>query len=185
LAKIGFIALAAQWFWDTKMSDVHVAEETESRIEEIEAVVKGFGDVAEILVRVGVDGVEIHGHEGYLLDQFATALWNRRSDKYGGSLRDRLRFAFEIVQEIKKRGLELNEKNERFVRESLREEHGMAAYARLSVPRIDNTLKSSNVVVDGLYSWEEYIYLKDYYRDNFLVVAVWSARGPVQAPGQS
>jgi dephospho-CoA kinase len=51
----------------------------------------------------------------------------------------------------------------------------MAAYAKLSVPRIDEALQKSNVVVDGLYSWEEYIYLKDYYGDKFQVVAVWSA----------
>jgi len=75
----------------------------ELTIEEIEMMVEGFGDVAEILVEAGADGVEIHGHEGYLVDQFTTALWNRRGDKYGGSLRDRLRFPFEIVQEIKNR----------------------------------------------------------------------------------
>jgi 2-enoate reductase len=75
----------------------------ELTVEEIERFVKGFGDVAEILLAVGADGAEIHGHEGYLLDQFATALWNRRSDKYGGNLKDRLRFAFEIVTAIKKR----------------------------------------------------------------------------------
>lgn len=70
---------------------------------EIERIVQGFGEVAEILVQVGVDGVEIHGHEGYLLDQFATALWNKRADKYGGSLAERLRLAIEIVQKIKER----------------------------------------------------------------------------------
>ncbi len=51
----------------------------------------------------------------------------------------------------------------------------MAAYAKLSVPKIDNALKSHNVVVDGLYSWEEYIYLKDYYKGQFMVVAVWAS----------
>jgi 2-enoate reductase len=72
-------------------------------IPEIERIVKAFGDAAEILAHVGVDGIEVHGHEGYLLDQFAAALWNRRGDKYGGGLVDRLRFAMEILQEIKRR----------------------------------------------------------------------------------
>jgi dephospho-CoA kinase len=82
----------------------------------------------------------------------------------------------EITDEaLKKQGLPLNEENERPVRESIRKEHGMAAYARLSVPRIDTALKDANVVVDGLYSWEEYTFLKDYYRDRFIVVAVWSS----------
>jgi dephospho-CoA kinase len=51
----------------------------------------------------------------------------------------------------------------------------MAAYAVLSRPRIDTALKSSHVVVDGLYSWEEYTYLKDHYGDDFIVIAVWAS----------
>jgi dephospho-CoA kinase len=82
----------------------------------------------------------------------------------------------EITDEaVKAQGLPLTEEYERPARERIRQENGMEAYAKLSVPRIDNALKSSNVVVDGLYSWEEYTYLKDYYGDRFMVVAVWSA----------
>jgi len=51
----------------------------------------------------------------------------------------------------------------------------MAAYAKLNLPRIDRSLKSSNVVVDGLYSWEEYIFLKEYYGKQFTTVAVWAS----------
>ena len=76
----------------------------ELTIEEIEHYVKSFGVAAEIVAEAGVDGVEIHAvHEGYLLDQFAIAMFNRRTDKYGGDLRRRLTFPIEIVQEIKKR----------------------------------------------------------------------------------
>ncbi len=75
---------------------------------------------------------------------------------------------------VKAKDLPLIEENERPERERIRNEHGMAAYAKLSVPRIDAALKSSSVVVDGLYSWEEYIYLKEYYGDRLIVVAVWS-----------
>ena len=54
--------------------------------------------------RAGFDGVQIHAvHEGYLIDQFAIALFNNRTDEYGGSLENRLRFAKEIVEEIKAR----------------------------------------------------------------------------------
>jgi len=82
----------------------------------------------------------------------------------------------EITDEaVRQQGLPLTEENERPVRERIRQEHGMAAYAKLSVPKIENALKSRNVVVDGLYSWEEYIYLKDYYKDRFMVVAVWAS----------
>jgi len=87
----------------------------------------------------------------------------------------RIRFGDVTDQEVKKRRLELNEKNERYVRELLRQEHGMAVYAKLNLPRIDKALKDSDVVIDGLYSWEEYTFLKDYYGDNLCLVAVWAS----------
>ena len=87
----------------------------------------------------------------------------------------RIRFGDITDEEIKKRGLELNETNERYIREFLREEYGMAAYAKLNLPRIDEVSKYSDVVVDGLYSWEEYVFLKTYYGEGFYVVAVWAS----------
>jgi dephospho-CoA kinase len=78
-------------------------------------------------------------------------------------------------EEVTRRGLELNEKNERQVREQLRKEHGMAAYVKLSLPKIEELLKSSGVAVDGVYSWEEYTLLKDRYGEHFAVVAVWAS----------
>lgn len=87
----------------------------------------------------------------------------------------RVRFGDITDEEIKKRGLALNEKNERYIRESLRQERGMSAYAQLNLPRIEAARKQSNVVVDGLYSWEEYTFLKNHYGENFYVVAVWAS----------
>jgi len=87
----------------------------------------------------------------------------------------RVRFGDVTDEEIRKRGLELNEKNERYIRELLRKEEGMAAYAKLNLPRIDSALKHSDVVVDGLYSWEEYTFLRNYYGESFYVVAVWAS----------
>jgi dephospho-CoA kinase len=77
----------------------------------------------------------------------------------------RVRFGDVTDEEIKKKGLELNEAKE----------HGMKAYAKLNLPRIDAALKHSDVVIDGLYSWEEYIFLKTYYGEGFFVVAVWAS----------
>ncbi|MCJ7834381.1 FAD-dependent oxidoreductase [Cuneatibacter sp. NSJ-177] len=72
--------------------------------EEIRSIVKKFGEGAYNAKRAGFDGVQIHAvHEGYLIDQFAIALFNQRTDEYGGSLENRLRFAKEIVEEIKER----------------------------------------------------------------------------------
>ena len=89
----------------------------------------------------------------------------------------RIRFGDVTDEEIKKRGLELNEENERYIRELLRKEHGMEAYAKLNLPRIDSAVKHSDVIIDGLYSWEEYTFLKAHYGENFYVVAVWAPPG--------
>lgn len=70
--------------------------------EEVEQIVKAFGPASEILAALGADGVELHGHEGYLFDQFTSSAWNRRRDKYGGDLKDRLRFPIEVLNVIKK-----------------------------------------------------------------------------------
>lgn len=73
-------------------------------VDEIHSIVKSFGDGAFNAKRAGFDGVEIHAvHEGYLLDQFAISFFNLRTDEYGGSLENRLRFAREVVEEIKRR----------------------------------------------------------------------------------
>ena len=87
----------------------------------------------------------------------------------------RIRFGDITDEEVKKRGLELNEQNERHIRELLRKEYGMTAYAKLNLVKIDETSKYSNVVIDGLYSWEEYTFLKNYYGEDFYVVAIWAS----------
>jgi dephospho-CoA kinase len=87
----------------------------------------------------------------------------------------RIRFGDITDAEVTRRGLVLNEANERRVREELRKEHGMAAYAKLNIPVINAALKSTAVVIDGLYSWEEYVLLKDYYGEDLKVVAVWTS----------
>ncbi len=87
----------------------------------------------------------------------------------------RIRFGDITDKEIAKLGLPLNEENERKIREQLRSELGMAAYAIKNLPEIDSTLQKSNIVVDGLYSWEEYKLLKEKYGDDLLVIAVYSS----------
>ena len=73
----------------------------ELTVEEIHTIVRRFGEGAFNAKRAGFDGVEIHAvHEGYLIDQFAISFFNHRTDEYGGSLENRLRFAREIVEEI-------------------------------------------------------------------------------------
>jgi 2-enoate reductase len=83
-------------YWDPKIGCREVTTA------EVETLIKAFGAAAVLLVECGVDGFELHGHEGYLFDQFTTALWNRRTDRYGGDLACRLRFPLEVLHEIRK-----------------------------------------------------------------------------------
>ncbi len=73
-----------------------------------------------------------------------------------------------------KKGIKPTEKMERKIREDLRRKYGMAAFAKLNVPKINPLLKKGDVVGDGLYSWEEYIYLKNKYKDRLIVIAVYA-----------
>ena len=81
-------------------------------------------------------------------------------------------FGDATMDELKRRGLPVNEANERTVREDMRAVHGMAAYAILNLERIECALQSGSVVVDGLYSWEEYLILKERFGELLMVVSV-------------
>jgi 2-enoate reductase len=84
-------------FWDPAIVCKALTEE------EINKIVTAMGDTAQRLATAGVDGIELHGHEGYLFDQFTSAIWNRRTDQYGGSLENRLRFPMACLTEIRRR----------------------------------------------------------------------------------
>jgi 2,4-dienoyl-CoA reductase-like NADH-dependent reductase (Old Yellow Enzyme family) len=62
---------------------------------------QGFADAARRAGRLGLDGIEIHAAHGYLLHQFLSPLANRRSDRYGGSLENRMRFPLEIFDAVR------------------------------------------------------------------------------------
>jgi 2,4-dienoyl-CoA reductase-like NADH-dependent reductase (Old Yellow Enzyme family) len=68
---------------------------------EIAHAVNGFADAALLAKQAGFDGVEIHGANGYLLDQFLTEGINLRDDRYGGSIAGRLRLIVEIVEAVR------------------------------------------------------------------------------------
>jgi len=86
-----------------------------------------------------------------------------------------LRLGQITIDEILKRGLPVNEANERFVREDLRKQHGMAAFAILNLPKVEELLKEGNVILDGLYSFEEYKVLKEKFGDDLAVIAVYAS----------
>jgi len=74
--------------------------------------------------------------------------------------------------------IKLNEKptetREKEIREDLRKKYGMAAFALLNISKFDKLLKDSDVIGDGLYSWEEYLALKEKYGENLVVIATYS-----------
>lgn len=74
--------------------------------------------------------------------------------------------------EIKKRELELTPENEKKVREDLRKKYGMAAFAILNIEKIRQAYSQGNVVIESMYSWQEYLKLKDEFGDNFHVLAI-------------
>lgn len=85
-----------------------------------------------------------------------------------------LRFGQITIDLVKERGLEPTEENERPIREEVRRQHGMGAYAILNIPKIDALLEEGPIVIDGLYSWTEYKILKDRYGSQLRILAVYA-----------
>jgi len=86
-----------------------------------------------------------------------------------------------VIEEVKKRGLEINEANEKKVRQSLREEHGMGAMALLSIPKLEKLVfENKNIVIDDLCSWEELVILRKKFFQ-IKVLAVFSSPKTRQA----
>lgn len=70
--------------------------------DEVETIIAAFGETTRRAIEAGFDGVEIHGANGYLIQQFFSPHSNRRDDKWGGSLEKRLAFPLAVVDEVKK-----------------------------------------------------------------------------------
>lgn len=85
---------------ETELVDGVVPRElTDSEIVE---VIKAFGEATRRAIKAGFDGVEIHGAHGFLIQNFLSPFSNKRSDRWGGSLENRLHFPLAIVEEIQK-----------------------------------------------------------------------------------
>ncbi|MFD1318498.1 NADH-dependent flavin oxidoreductase [Loigolactobacillus zhaoyuanensis] len=68
---------------------------------EILQVIKSFGAATKRAIQAGFDGIEIHGAHGFLVQNFLSPHYNQRTDRWGGSLENRLRFAMAVVDEVK------------------------------------------------------------------------------------
>ncbi|CEP18408.1 hypothetical protein [Parasitella parasitica] len=72
------------------------------QVDEIKEIVNDYTQSAKNAIEAGFDGVELHGANGYLIDQFINSSSNKRTDMYGGSIENRARFALEIVDSVAK-----------------------------------------------------------------------------------
>lgn len=75
----------------------------ELTLPEIEEIIEAFGNAARITKEAGFDAIEIHGAHQYLITNFLSPRFNKRTDHYGGSFENRLRFAIEIAERIKEK----------------------------------------------------------------------------------
>jgi 2,4-dienoyl-CoA reductase-like NADH-dependent reductase (Old Yellow Enzyme family) len=94
---IGIQPLSALGVED-KLTGIKPVAMTESQIEK---TIESFVSAAKRVKRAGFDGVQIHAAHGYLINQFLSAYTNRRKDKWGGSLENRMRFLIEIYKQIR------------------------------------------------------------------------------------
>lgn len=85
-----------------------------------------------------------------------------------------VRFGQITLDIVKAKGIEPTEAIEKKIRENIRKKHGMAAYAKLNLPKLKKIIKAKNVVVDGLYSYQEYELLLKHFGKNIILVAVFA-----------
>src|SRR5258705_11187173 len=92
------IAVGGQMFTATGMQDMPAPRALTT--EEVRRTVADFRHAARSAIEAGADGVEIHGANGYLVQQFIAPSANTRTDEYGGSIANRARFALEVATAV-------------------------------------------------------------------------------------
>mgnify|MGYP002543267041 CR=1 FL=1 len=93
--KLPISASENTWVWDPKVK-CHALT-----IEEIAEMMKLWEYSAGLVRDAGFDAIEVHAHVGYLVDQFLSPIWNKRTDEYGGSMENRCRFMVRILKGIR------------------------------------------------------------------------------------
>jgi len=88
----------------------------------------------------------------------------------------RVYFGEVVMNEVNRLGLEVNEQNERKTRENLRREFGMGVMALKSLPVIEQFIEHNNIVVESLYSWEEFMILSAKFGSAFKLLTVYTTK---------
>lgn len=100
IENVGPSAIAIDSEVHTPDGKVPNAVPRELRLDEIPALVAAYAQGAKNAIAAGFDGVEVHGANGYLIDQFLRDSANKRTDSYGGSIENRARFLFEVLTAV-------------------------------------------------------------------------------------
>ena len=85
---------------------------------------------------------------------------------------EKVYFGGVTLEKLQEKGLEVTPENEKMMREKLREDLGMGAFAKILLPRIKKYSETKNVVLDGLYSWDEYKILQEELGKKLKVIAI-------------
>lgn len=93
------IQLSGQMYTDSKGMQDHAIPK-EMTAEDIQTTLQEYVTAAKNAIAAGFDGVELHGANGYLLEQFLSPSSNQRSDQYGGTVENRARFVIQVVKEV-------------------------------------------------------------------------------------
>jgi N-ethylmaleimide reductase len=93
------IALSGEMYTDQKGMQAYPAPK-EMTLEDIEQTQNDYVAAAKNAIQAGFDGIELHGANGYLIDQFINTASNKRTDNYGGSINNRSRFAIEVASKV-------------------------------------------------------------------------------------
>jgi len=89
-------------FGRKKLSGYKPVDPSKIDKKEVELLIKAFATAALRAKKAGFDGVQLHAAHGYLISQFFSPLFNHRSDEYGGNIKNRARFAVDIIKAIKR-----------------------------------------------------------------------------------
>ena len=85
---------------------------------------------------------------------------------------NKIYFGGVVLEKVKEAGLEVTPDNEKMIREKLRKDFGMAAMAKVLLPRIIESHKNYDTVLDGLYSWEELLILKEEFGNDLKLICI-------------
>jgi len=141
----------------SKIEGLSKSPRKDMSILDINKMVNSFGEAARRAKNAGFDGVQIHSAHGYLLSQFLSPFFNRRTDKYGGEIQNRARVLLEVLQTIRKIVgrdypilVKLNSRD--FIENGLKLEDSVSVAAMLSEEGIDGIELSGGLLTSPKFS---------------------------------